>query len=479
MKFLHKLASVALAGTLAFSLSAGTALAAGNTNEVKKLPWLENNGHDLSKEDPPADGNYWVFRGDSEGLTKSTIYVTNRGNGGEAKYQAAVIKMDKDGKPVVTLANQPAGMRVLYEETEKICSDGGEACFEETFKKEVKIGGTISPQAKLGNNDFTITIERKDPDLTKTQPDKVEGKMRIVVKSMADKYEPRLVGNAQNAPFSLKPGDSLTDASIKGFIQFQQYAKAGTLKEKKAFDGDTVSLPDGATLTYPKADASKYGVQQIPVTVTYEDKTTDLINVFVKVSAKAPSQKTPVDNLKSLTEDEKKAVEAAVKAANKSLPADAQVKVADDGKVTITYADQSEDTLSADEVVRAKTTAEKTDVKAPSQKTPVDNLKSLTEDEKKAVEAAVKAANKSLPADAQVKVADDGKVTITYADQSEDTLSADEVVRAKTTAEKTKAAQPEVKMLSNTGTHVGAILIIAVSLVGIGAFAIVRRRNDA
>ena len=135
--------------------------------------------------------------------------------------------------------------------------------------------------------------------------------------------------------------------------------------------------------------------------------------------------------------------------------------------------------MSADEVVRAKTTAEKTDVKAPSQKTPVDNLKSLTEDEKKAVEAAVKAANKSLPADAQVKVADDGKVTITYADQSEDTLSADEVVRAKTTAEKTKAAQPEVKMLSNTGTHVGAILIIAVSLVGIGAFAIVRRRNDA
>ena len=51
-------------------------------------------------------------------------------------------------------------------------------------------------------------------------------------------------------------------------------------------------------------------------------------------------------------------------------------------------------------------------------------------------------------------------------------------VRAKTMAEKTKAAKPEVKMISNTGTHVGAILMIAVSLVGIGAFAIVRRRND-
>lgn len=51
-------------------------------------------------------------------------------------------------------------------------------------------------------------------------------------------------------------------------------------------------------------------------------------------------------------------------------------------------------------------------------------------------------------------------------------------VRAKTMAEKTKAAKPEVKMRSNTGTHVGAILMIAVSLVGIGAFAIVRRRND-
>ena len=402
MKFLHKLASVALAGTLAFSLSAGTALAAGNTNEVKKLPWLENNGHDLSKEDPPADGNYWVFRGDSEGLTKSTIYVTNRQNGKEAKYPAAVIKMKEDGKPVVTLANQPAGMQVLYEETNPICDGGGEACFDQTFKKEIKIGGTISPQAKLGNNDFTITIERKDPDPTQTQPDKVEGKMRIVVKSMSDKYEPRLVGNSQDAPFSLKPGASLTDDSIRGFIQFQQYAKAETLKTGKTFDGDTISLPEGAAFTYPKADASKYGVQQIPVTVTYEDKTTDLINVFVKVSAKAPSQKTPVDNPKSLTEDEKKAVEAAVKAANPTLPQDAKIVVATDGKVTITYADKSEDTLSADQVVRAKTTAEKT-----------------------------------------------------------------------------KAAQPEVKMLSNTGTHVGAILMVAVSLVGIGAFAIVRRRHDA
>ena len=478
MKFLHKLASVALAGTLAFSLSAGTALAAGNTNEVKKLPWLENNGHDLSKEELLADGNYWVFRGDSEGLTKSTIYVTNRGNGGEAAYPAAVIKLREDGKPVVTLANQPDGMRVLYEETQPICgNEGGEACFTTTFKREIKIGGTISPQAQLGNNDLTITIERKEPSTDPSAPNKVEGKMRIVVKSMTDKYEPQLVGNAKNNPFSLKPGDSLTNVSIKGLIQFQQYTKASVLKEKKPFDGEPISLPDGAAFKYSKVDASKYGVQQIPVTVTYEDKTTDLINVFVKVSAKAPSQ-TPVDNPKNLTEGEKKAVEAAVRAANPGLPTDAKIVVAADGKVTITYKDDSTDTVEASVAVRAKTMAEKTDVAKPAV-TPVDNPKNLTEGEKKAVEAAVKAANKNLPADAQVKVADDGKVTITYSDKSEDTLSADEVVRAKTVAEKTKAAQPEVKMLSNTGTHLGAILIIAVSLIGIGAFAIVRRRNDA
>ena len=402
MKSFHKLASVALAGTLAFSLSAGTALAAANTNAAEKLPWLENNGHDLSKEEPPADGNYWVFRGDSDGLTKSTIYVTNRRNGGDPQYSAAVIKLDKDGKPVVTLANQPTGMRVLYEETDPICDDGGEACFTKIFKKEIKIGGTISPQAQLGNNDLTITIERKDPSTDQSVPNKVEGKMRIVVKSMSDKYEPELVGNAHNTPLSLKPGVSLTDASIRGFIRFKQYAKAGTLKEGKAFDGDPISLPDGAAFTYPEVDASKYGVQQIPVTVTYEDKTTDLIKVFVKVSAKAPSQ------------------------------------------------------------------------------TPVGDPKSLTEDEKKAVEAAVRAANPGLPVDAKIAVAGDGQVTITYGDGSEDTLSADQVVRAKTTAEKTEVAQPAAKMLSKTGAHhLGAILIIAVSLIGIGAFAIARRRNDA
>ena len=475
MKFLHKLASVALAGTLAFSLSAGTALAAGNTNEVKKLPWLENNNHDLAKEELPAEGHYWVFRGDSEELTESTIYVTNRGNGPEKAYASDVIKLTAEGKPFVTLANQPSGMTVLYQKTETICGNGGEECFAETFKRRIKIGGTISPEAKLGNNDLTITIERKIP--VENHENKVDGKMRIVVKSMTDKYQPKLVANSKDNPLPLKSADSLTKDVIKNFIQFQQYTKASMLKEGKSFDGDSISLPDDAALTYPNADASKYGVQQVPVTITYADKTTDSISVFVKVSAKAPSQ-TPVDNPKSLTEDEKKAVEAAVKAANKSLPADAKIMVADDGKVTITYADQSTDTVEASVSVRAKTTAEKTDVKAPSQ-TPVDNPKSLTEDEKKAVEAAVKAANKSLPADAKIMVADDGKVTITYADQSTDTVEASVSVRAKTTAEKTKAAQPEVKMLSNTGTHVGAILIIAVSLVGIGAFAIVRRRNDA
>ena len=134
--------------------------------------------------------------------------------------------------------------------------------------------------------------------------------------------------------------------------------------------------------------------------------------------------------------------------------------------------------MSADQVVRAKTTAEKTEVTAPAV-TPVGDPNGLTGDEKKAVEAAVRAANPGLPVDAKIAVADDGKVTITYADQSEDTLSADQVVRAKTTAEKTKAAKPEAKMLSNTGAHLGAIPIIAVSLIGIGAFAIVRRRNDA
>ena len=110
--------------------------------------------------------------------------------------------------------------------------------------------------------------------------------------------------------------------------------------------------------------------------------------------------------------------------------------IRDRGNATLTYADGSTNEIPADKTVteKAKTDAEKNPVVDPAT-TEVANKTALTDEEKAKVVEAVKKAN---PEAKDVKVDDKGNATLTYADNSTNTLTPDKTVteKAKTDAEK-------------------------------------------
>ncbi|MBS4458889.1 Rib/alpha-like domain-containing protein, partial [Tuanshanicoccus lijuaniae] len=98
----------------------------------------------------------------------------------------------------------------------------------------------------------------------------------------------------------------------------------------------------------------------------------------------------------------------------------------------ITYPDQSVDTIPGKDTVKPKdpSMADKTDVKNPT-KTEVEDTSNLTEAEKAKVKEEVEKVNPNLPKDTDIQVGKDGTVTITYPDQSVDTIPGKDTVKPK------------------------------------------------
>ena len=114
---------------------------------------------------------------------------------------------------------------------------------------------------------------------------------------------------------------------------------------------------------------------------------------------------------------------------------------------------QGQGTFTPDQTVeKAEPTDNKIALKAP-EKTEVTDKSHLTGEEKKAVEDAVKEANKNLPQDAKIEVADDGAVTVTQG--TGDNQKVGQLSQADTVLEKLKAPTVEavddgsVKVLPN------------------------------
>ena len=177
----------------------------------------------------------------------------------------------------------------------------------------------------------------------------------------------------------------------------------------------------------------------VKVKVTYDDGSSETIEVPVEGTDAAKSPLTPPSKVKvvnpnDLTEDEQKAVKKAVKDANPTLTDD-QITVDKTGKVTVTYDDNSKNVLDPSKTVEAKTEEEKTQAEksplTPPAKVKVVNPNDLTEDEQKAVKKAVKDANPTLTDD-QITVDKTGKVTVTYDDNSKNVLDPSKTVEAKT-----------------------------------------------
>ena len=156
---------------------------------------------------------------------------------------------------------------------------------------------------------------------------------------------------------------------------------------------------------------------------------------------------TKVENPDQLSQEEKEHVKTVVETNNTLLPG-TTIDVADNGDVTITYPDNSVSTLSKENIIEKRTTADKTTPNKP-EKTVVADADQLTRDEKDQVAIEIGKANPDLPAGTSVRVADNGDVTITYPDGSENVVEKEDTVTKKTVAGEVTPNNPELTVVAN------------------------------
>ena len=290
-------------------------------------------------------------------------------------------------------------------------------------------------------NDGTATITY--PDGSK---DTISGDDLIEGKTDAEKTNPTVPGDKTKVDDPTKLTDSEKD-TVKDAIEDANKDKDGNSTLPK--DTEITIGDDGtATITYP--DGSKDTISGGDLV---EGKTD-----AEKYTPNLPGTKTKVDDKTSLTTTEKTTVKGALETANtdsdgsSTLPEGTTITIGDDGTATVTYPDQSTDTIAGDQLVEEKTTADKTTPSLPDGKVAVEDPSHLTDSEKDAVKDAVEDANKdengesTLPDGTEVTVGDDGTTTITYPDGSKDTISGGDLVEGKTDADKTTPTVPDSKV---------------------------------
>ena len=156
------------------------------------------------------------------------------------------------------------------------------------------------------------------------------------------------------------------------------------------------------------------------VVVTYKDGSTDMLNAAAVFTIKVINPAiTPVMNINKLTEFEKNKVKEAIKKVN---PAATNITVNNNGTAIITFIGGSIATLESNKTIK---TADAKGIQAPAKAVPVNNPSELTEDEKAAVKAAVKAANPGV----EVEVAANGEATVTFPDGSTAKVKPEQTVK--------------------------------------------------
>ena len=156
------------------------------------------------------------------------------------------------------------------------------------------------------------------------------------------------------------------------------------------------------------------------VVVTYKDGSTDMLNAAAVFTIKVINPAiTPVMNINKLTEFEKNKVKEAIKKVN---PAATNITVNNNGTAIITFIGGSIAILESNKTIK---TADAKGIQAPAKAVPVNNPSELTEDEKAAVKAAVKAANPGV----EVEVAANGEATVTFPDGSTAKVKPEQTVK--------------------------------------------------
>ena len=280
---------------------------------------------------------------------------------------------------------------------------------------EVNPGSTVFVDDK-GN----ATVTTKDGQ-TATIP------VNDLVKTEADKNTAN-AGNKVNTPADkvlVKDPAKLTAEEVK---EIEKKIKEVNPEAEVVFDDKgnaTVKTKEGNIATIPVSDLVK--------------PKADLLDPAKQDAVKKPADKTLVKNPDSLTPEEKKEIEAKVKAVNP--PADGTTVFVDDkGNATVTTKDGKTVVIPKDDLV--KTEAEAANEKAgnninkPADKTVVAKPDALTDAEKKAIEAKVKAVNPDAKA---VFVDDKGNATVTLKDGKSATIPATDLVKSPEDATKPNA----------------------------------------
>ena len=273
---------------------------------------------------------------------------------------------------------------------------------------------------------------------------------KATVPTLADKYTPEYT----EADGIVGTKSTITGPNFKD-AQGQDTTKpANTTFELGQGAPQGAAVDANGTVTYTPTDADAGKTITIPVVVKYSDGSTDTVNATLVVAAKedktppaAPTISAEEDGSVKVTpptDADTKEVSVtytptgatdpvtvtATKECGKwklpqnapegitidentgviTIPAD---KVADESDVKAKAKDNSNNESDEATAKTKKDTADK--IVAPAKPVEVKDPSNLTPEEKKAVEDAVRDANKDLPKDAKVAVGNDGSVTVTDA----------------------------------------------------------------
>ena len=353
----------------------------------------------------------------------ATVVVDDKGNATVTtpEGKTAVIPADDLVKTADEELTDPKAGNVINKPADRELVDNKDNLTPEDIQAIKDRVAEVNPGA-------SVYVDEKG-NATVTTPDGQTATIPVndLVKTEADKNTAN-AGNKVNTPADKVLVKDPAKLTAKELEEVEKKIKEVNPGAEVVFDDKgnaTVKTKEGNIATIPVADLVK--------------PKADLQDPAKQDAVKKPADKTLVKNPESLTPEEKKAIEAKVKAVNP--PADGTTVFVDDkGNATVTTKDGKTVVIPKDDLV--KTEAEAANEKAgnninkPADKTVVANPESLSPEEKKAIEAKVKAVNPDAKA---VFVDDKGNATVTLKDGKSATIPATDLVKTEADAAKPNA----------------------------------------
>ena len=352
----------------------------------------------------------------------ATVVVDDKGNATVTtpEGKTAVIPADDLVKTADEVLTDPKAGNVINKPADRELVADKEHLTPEDIKAIKDRVAAVNPGSTVFVDDKgNATVTTKDGQ-TATIP------VNDLVKTEADKNTAN-AGNKVNTPADKVLVKDPAKLTAKEVEEIEKKIKEVNPDAEVVFDDKgnaTVKTKEGNIATIPVSDLVK--------------PKADLLDPAKQDAVKKPADKTLVKNPDSLTPEEKKEIEAKVRAVNP--PVDGTTVFVDDkGNATVTTKDGKTVVIPKDDLV--KTEAEAANEKAgnninkPADKVSVKDKDQLTEDDKKAIAEKVKAVNPG----AEVFVDDKGNATVTLKDGKSATIPATDLVKSPEDATKPNA----------------------------------------